>query len=296
MVMQHNVPHDFVPPDYGDKKKHGYCDFEITPYDCRLWGSIKVTVYEKDYPQGEHDSKTIIACDEAWYVKIEWDLSGDLLRHLCGYFCICVYMESIGPGPEYKICCKEWIPMNPCGTGHYEEICKIEPCTVDCGDCGQLYEVGVTLTSFDYCKKPGHIAAYCKGPTLMFYERAGGCPPSPPPPPGPPSPPPPPGSIPPPPPPTNIVVDADIVDFSFNPPNIAISPGTTVRWTNRGTAPHTVTSNPGPTGCMPPSAESFASGTLNSGNTFQHTFNTAGTFPYHCVIHGCAMSGTVTVT
>ena len=266
MVMQHINPHD-----NGDKdkhKKHGYCDFEITPYDCRLWGSIKVSVYEKDYPQGEHDAKTIIACDEEWYVKIEWDLSGDLLRHLCGYFCICVFLESIGPGKDYKLCCIEWIPMDPCGTGHYEEICKIEPCSVDCGDCGQLYEVGVTLTSFDYCKKPGHIAAYCKGPTLMFYEREGGCPH-------------PPG--------------VSIVDNAFNPSFLRIIATETVRWTHNGVLPHTVTSNPGTAGCTPPSSENFASATLNTGNTFEHTFDTPGIYPYHCEIHGCTMAGTVMV-
>ena len=129
MVMQHRDHHDY--DDRDKKKKHGHCDFEITPFDCRLWGSIKVSVYEKNYPQGEHDSKTIIACDEDWYVKIEWELWGDLLHHLCGYFCICVFMESIGPGPEYKLPCGdgkdciESIPMDPCGDGHYVRICKV---------------------------------------------------------------------------------------------------------------------------------------------------------------------------
>jgi plastocyanin len=287
MTTQHPVPHDFRPdfvPDYGDpdkKKKHGHCDFEITPIDCRLWGSIKSSVYEKDYPQGEHDSKTIIACDEEWYVKIEWDLWGGFLHHLCGYFCVCVFLESIGPGDDYKICCKEWIPMDPCGTGHYEVICKIDPCSVNCGDCGQLYEVGVTLTSFDSCKKPGHIAAYCKGPTLMFYERGDGC-----------------TNPPPPPPPPPPVVDfrVSILDNRFDPPTITIPAGRTITWTNNGVAPHTVTSNPGTLGCNPPSTESFSSGTLNTNQPFPHTFNTPGTFAYHCEIHGCSMAGTVTVT
>jgi plastocyanin len=29
--------------------------------------------------------------------------------------------------------------------------------------------------------------------------------------------------------------------------------------------------------------------------TFSNTFNTAGSFPYHCQVHGTSMSGTVTV-
>lgn len=160
------------------KKKYGYCDFEIDPYECDLWGYIKSSVYEEDYPEGEHDSKTIIACDEDWYVEVEWKLWGSLMHHMCGYFCVCVYLESIGPGKDYSLPCDsddkpciEMIPMDPCGDGHYKVKCKVPAHYVDCGDCGQLYELGVTLTSLDQCKHPGKIAAYCKGPALMFYER-----------------------------------------------------------------------------------------------------------------------------
>jgi len=267
---------------YKKDKKYGYCDFEIDPYVCELWGYMKAYVYEEDYPEGEHDAKTIIACDEEWYVKVKWRLWGKLHHHLCGSFCVCVYLDPIGPGQPHNLDCDgngqpciKYIPMDPCGDGCYEVECKIPAGTVDCGDCGQLYEVAVTLTSFDACYNPGHIAAYCKGPCLMFYE--------------------------PPHPDKNgnnngKVVSVSIVDNAFNPPNVPINAGDTVRWTNNGALPHTVTSNPGPAGCAPPSTENFASGTLSTNNTFQHTFNTAGSFAYHCEIHGCSMAGTVTVT
>ncbi len=81
-------------------------------------------------------------------------------------------------------------------------------------------------------------------------------------------------------------VSVSIVDFAFNPKTITIPVGTTVRWTNTGNAPHTVTSTSSP--------RAFDSGTLNSGDTFQHTFTTAGQFPYHCSIHP-SMTGTVIV-
>ncbi|MBA2594524.1 MAG: hypothetical protein H0U97_20695 [Gammaproteobacteria bacterium] len=36
---------------------------------------------------------------------------------------------------------------------------------------------------------------------------------------------------------------------------------------------------------------------LNQGNTFSHTFNNAGAFPYHCIVHGGGgMVGTITVS
>ena len=177
MNMQHVEEQDLRNRDKYKNKRYGYCEFEIDPHDCDLWGYIRASVHEKDDPEGKHDAKTIIACDEDWYVKVKWRLWGGLMHHLCGYFCVCVYLESIGPGEDYSLPCDEddkpcieWIKMDPCGDGYYEVICRVPKGTVDCGDCGKLYEVAVTLTSFDYCKNPGHIAAYCKGPTLMFYE------------------------------------------------------------------------------------------------------------------------------
>ncbi len=80
-------------------------------------------------------------------------------------------------------------------------------------------------------------------------------------------------------------------NIAYNPKSIMVHVGTKVTWTNNDSGiPHTVTSGtPGaPSG-------TFDSGTLNSGNNFQFTFNTTGTFAYFCRIHGAAMTGTVTV-
>ena len=100
------------------------------------------------------------------------------------------------------------------------------------------------------------------------------------------------------------LVQVSIKDLSFDPPSIMINKGDKVRWTNTN-GPHTVTSNTGgATGCNPVSAETFDSNpgfpgnpanVMSSGNTFEHTFNTSGTFAYHCKVHGCGMAGTVTV-
>lgn len=66
-----------------------------------------------------------------------------------------------------------------------------------------------------------------------------------------------------------------IVDFAFDPAQIDVAAGTTVTWTNNGSAPHTVTADDG----------SFDSGELAPGESFSFTFDTAGTFAYHCEIH-----------
>ena len=82
----------------------------------------------------------------------------------------------------------------------------------------------------------------------------------------------------------NGATTVDIVDLAFDPPSIQVTTATTVRWTNTGEAPHTVTAEDA----------SFDSGTLDSGETFEQTFATAGTFAYVCQVHP-EMTGVVEV-
>jgi plastocyanin len=99
------------------------------------------------------------------------------------------------------------------------------------------------------------------------------------------------GKTPPPPPSTAVNVGDDF----FSPTKLTINRGQTVHWTNKGGEQHTVTGNPGPSNCGPSSTEVFDSSTMNPGDTFDHTFNSSGTFAYHCELHGCPMKGTITV-
>lgn len=70
----------------------------------------------------------------------------------------------------------------------------------------------------------------------------------------------------------------------FTPSNTTVNVGATVTWTwASGAANHNVTFDDGP-----------ASFTKNNG-TFSRTFSIAGTYGYHCTIHGAAMSGSVEV-
>ena len=75
-----------------------------------------------------------------------------------------------------------------------------------------------------------------------------------------------------------------IRDFLFEPSQLTVESGTTVRWVNEGNTPHTVTANDG----------SFDSGTLNPGQSSTFTFERPGTFSYHCEIHP-QMMASVTV-
>ena len=74
-----------------------------------------------------------------------------------------------------------------------------------------------------------------------------------------------------------------IANMAFSPSTLTISIGETVTWTlTNGT--HTVVSDDG----------AWSSGSLSTGGTFTHQFDTAGEFGYKCGIHS-SMTGSITV-
>jgi plastocyanin len=79
--------------------------------------------------------------------------------------------------------------------------------------------------------------------------------------------------------------EVTIVDFAFEPATLEVAPGATVSWTNTGQVVHTVTADNG----------AFNSGEMSPGATVTGTFNTPGTYTYHCSIHP-DMIGTLIVT
>ena len=80
--------------------------------------------------------------------------------------------------------------------------------------------------------------------------------------------------------------------MSYSPKTLTVAKGTVVKWTNNDSYAHTVTSNDG---------TSFDSKTISGGDAYSgggvysYTANTAGTFEYHCTIHGVTMAGTLVV-
>ena len=71
---------------------------------------------------------------------------------------------------------------------------------------------------------------------------------------------------------------------AFAPDSLTVPVGGTVTWTNSDSVAHTSTSD----------VSQWNSGTVAPGGRFSFTFQTAGTFPYHCAIHP-GMIGTVVV-
>jgi plastocyanin len=88
-----------------------------------------------------------------------------------------------------------------------------------------------------------------------------------------------------------------LTDTAYSPNPINVKVGQTVEWTNEDSAFHTVTS--GTVGAADAGKE-FDSGLAgptaltSKGKEFEHKFDAAGEFPYHCTLHP-AMVGTVVV-
>lgn len=76
-----------------------------------------------------------------------------------------------------------------------------------------------------------------------------------------------------------------VENSSFAPASVQVKAGQKVVWTFRDSFGHTATADD----------SSFDSGTKSGGATFEHTFDKAGTFTYHCSIHP-SMKGTVAVS
>jgi len=98
----------------------------------------------------------------------------------------------------------------------------------------------------------------------------------------------------------------------FRPETLEVTAGTTVTWLNTNKQGHTVTAYED---SLPDGADYFASGgfdseqeareawgnssggTIFEGQTFEHTFEVAGEYPYLCIPHERGgMAGTVVVT
>jgi plastocyanin len=96
-------------------------------------------------------------------------------------------------------------------------------------------------------------------------------------------------------PPTNVVDVEATGGFAFAPAHVTVGIGTTVRWTNKGAVPHTVTSGASSRPADGPGA--LLDRQLPSGATVELTFTRAGDWPYFCRYHeGMGMVGLVTVT
>lgn len=84
-------------------------------------------------------------------------------------------------------------------------------------------------------------------------------------------------------------VTVEMLDFEFVEKTLTIPAGTTVTWVNVGAVQHSATADDA----------SWDTGLYGAGGQASITFDTPGTYPYYCVLHGTAggngMAGTIIV-
>ena len=70
--------------------------------------------------------------------------------------------------------------------------------------------------------------------------------------------------------------------YLYQPNTTQVKVGDTVSWTNDDDTLHTVTSG---SGTDENAGASFDSGMMGTGKIFEHSFTTAGEYPYFCIVH-----------
>jgi plastocyanin len=86
------------------------------------------------------------------------------------------------------------------------------------------------------------------------------------------------------PPTTPVIVNVNIINYSYDPQEINLPVGGTVVWRNSDLDPHTATGDAG----------EWDTGILEQGQTANFTFASAGTYSYFCTVHP-EMGGIITV-
>jgi len=82
-------------------------------------------------------------------------------------------------------------------------------------------------------------------------------------------------------------------EFAFEPAEMTVIAGTTVRWVNDGDVYHTVSSTDSPLRLV--ANRAFAGRLFRAGDTFEVTFDRPGEYAYFCQPHADFMTGLVRV-
>src|SRR5262245_61275213 len=93
-----------------------HCSTEFDPSLTTVGFTLSASVFEV----GGVAPTDIIHTDQAWYVEVKLEVTGQLIHHIGGEWRVAVVLESIGPGNDYKFPVPSKAePMNPCGDGKY---------------------------------------------------------------------------------------------------------------------------------------------------------------------------------
>ena len=143
--------------------------FEINrPLNAGLSGDITGYVSEVD----SVDPVTIIDVNKDFKVHINWALEGAFTPFICGSWCVNVFLESIGDGPELNLpAAPVDVPLNPePGRNEYSAWQLIPARTIKPEHCSVPYKLVSTVTYRTVKGRPGPMAGFVEGPILQFYD------------------------------------------------------------------------------------------------------------------------------
>ena len=161
------------------KSLHVVGKFE-TDLDPFLSGSISANISDEVEPYSSYVS--IIEADDYWYVTAYWNIWGPLQRLICGYWCVRLFLESLGEDDlDLELANDEGlIPLDPCGDGEYKAHFKVKPYTVRVEQCGTPFKPVLSVQYLSTCRFPyktnddWEAAPACKrylaGPIAGFVE------------------------------------------------------------------------------------------------------------------------------
>ena len=140
----------------------------LKPAEPALSGQISAEVYEV----GGSAPTTIIKVGQEWGVKINWELTGSLLPFICGTWCVQLFMESIGEGPEFNLPqgTHHEIKFDGCRGGKFEYDFKVAKDLINSAHCQAPYKVVAAVTYKTVCGTPGPMAGFVEGPIVSFYK------------------------------------------------------------------------------------------------------------------------------
>jgi hypothetical protein len=134
------------------------------PFGEALTATVNAEVRD---PEGIEPS-TIIQTEDAWLIRVEWEISGPAAPFLGGDWHVSAYLESIGGGDfEDQVGDTVDVPLSdadPAQTRSYSTDIDVLGDTVPAG----AYKL-VTLINYTHLDMPCEMAAFAEGPILQFY-------------------------------------------------------------------------------------------------------------------------------
>lgn len=125
-----------------------------TDLDPALTGGISANIHDEVEPFSRYVS--IIEADDYWYVTARWFLSGSIRRMICGYWCVRLFLESLGEDDlDVELTNDEGlIQLDPCGDGCYEAHFKVKPYRIRVEHCGTPFKPVLTVQYLTSCRFP----------------------------------------------------------------------------------------------------------------------------------------------